>query len=258
MILRWEHTPEWQFTSKLLISKHQQVQLLEAASVLLAMNSDAPVQNPLALTDSDLSSASPAASGSSEPADPSDMSSRTSTPSELDDEEEEDNVKPLSRSVTGNSYADHFSHSYRSTGVGSIPGSSSQDVSYLRRWSTAGRRPSNASIAFSGSPYEQSDLAAAAAGLLSCSIGTPKSGPTHLHGDVPPVPPLPAKYREHNKSRPVSYGAFSAKNEDAPKTDMGRFHQHDYNHQDVEMDDDSNTRGRSEEEDDGIFGTMDQ
>ena len=30
----WEHTPEWQYTSKLLISKHQQVQLLEAASVL--------------------------------------------------------------------------------------------------------------------------------------------------------------------------------------------------------------------------------
>src|ERR1700753_1985586 len=38
---RWEHTPEWQLTSKLLISKHQQVQLLEAASVLVAMNQDA-------------------------------------------------------------------------------------------------------------------------------------------------------------------------------------------------------------------------
>ncbi|OAA58542.1 c2h2 finger domain containing protein [Niveomyces insectorum RCEF 264] len=34
----WEHTPEWSLTSKLLISKHQQVQLLEAASVLVAMN----------------------------------------------------------------------------------------------------------------------------------------------------------------------------------------------------------------------------
>ncbi|KAF2860802.1 hypothetical protein K470DRAFT_264196 [Piedraia hortae CBS 480.64] len=36
----WEHTPQWQLTSKLLISKHQQVQLLEAASVLVAMNQD--------------------------------------------------------------------------------------------------------------------------------------------------------------------------------------------------------------------------
>ncbi|KAF8418861.1 hypothetical protein EV426DRAFT_308323 [Tirmania nivea] len=34
----WEHTPEWSLTSKLLISKHQQVQLLEAASILVSMN----------------------------------------------------------------------------------------------------------------------------------------------------------------------------------------------------------------------------
>ena len=36
----WEHTPEWNVTSKLLISKHQQVQLLEAASILVSMNED--------------------------------------------------------------------------------------------------------------------------------------------------------------------------------------------------------------------------
>ncbi|ODQ63192.1 hypothetical protein NADFUDRAFT_44108 [Nadsonia fulvescens var. elongata DSM 6958] len=34
----WEHTPEWNVTSKLLISKHQQVQLLEAASILVSIN----------------------------------------------------------------------------------------------------------------------------------------------------------------------------------------------------------------------------
>lgn len=34
----WEHTPEWNVTKKLLISKHQQVQLLEAASILCSMN----------------------------------------------------------------------------------------------------------------------------------------------------------------------------------------------------------------------------
>lgn len=34
----WEHTPEWSMTSKLLISKHQQVQLLEAASILVSIN----------------------------------------------------------------------------------------------------------------------------------------------------------------------------------------------------------------------------
>lgn len=36
----WEHTPEWSMTSKLLISKHQQVQLLEAASILVSLNED--------------------------------------------------------------------------------------------------------------------------------------------------------------------------------------------------------------------------
>ncbi|KAH3676449.1 hypothetical protein WICMUC_002080 [Wickerhamomyces mucosus] len=34
----WEHTPEWNVTKRLLISKHQQVQLLEAASILVSMN----------------------------------------------------------------------------------------------------------------------------------------------------------------------------------------------------------------------------
>ncbi|GMF47517.1 unnamed protein product [[Candida] boidinii] len=33
----WEHTPEWNMTKKLSISKHQQVQLLEAASILCGM-----------------------------------------------------------------------------------------------------------------------------------------------------------------------------------------------------------------------------
>lgn len=32
---KWEHTLAWQETSKLSISKHQQVQLLEAATVLI-------------------------------------------------------------------------------------------------------------------------------------------------------------------------------------------------------------------------------
>lgn len=38
----WEHTPEWNVTKKLLISKHQQVQLLEAASILVGMNESNP------------------------------------------------------------------------------------------------------------------------------------------------------------------------------------------------------------------------
>lgn len=228
------------------------MQLLEAASVLVAMNSDAAVPKLAMFADSDISSASPAASGSSDPADQSDMSSRTSTPSAPD--EEDDDLKPLGRLTTRDAFGDQFSHSYRSTGS-SVP----QD-SYLRRWSVD-RRQSVASAAFSGSPYEQSDLAAAAAGLLSCSIGTPKFGPTLLQEDVPPVPKLPAKYASEysrsNRSRPVSYGAF-AKVDDSPKTHSNRFQPREYEH-DVDMEDDrSAVRGRSEEEDDGVFGTMEQ
>ncbi|KAK9472414.1 uncharacterized protein V1510DRAFT_130473 [Dipodascopsis tothii] len=37
---QWEHTPEWTVTSKLLMSKHQQVQLLEAASILVSMTDE--------------------------------------------------------------------------------------------------------------------------------------------------------------------------------------------------------------------------
>lgn len=41
----WEHTPEWSMTSKLLISKHQQVQLLEAASILVSINEPDETEN---------------------------------------------------------------------------------------------------------------------------------------------------------------------------------------------------------------------
>ncbi|ODV89300.1 hypothetical protein CANCADRAFT_137150 [Tortispora caseinolytica NRRL Y-17796] len=36
----WEHTPEWAMTSSLPLSKHQQVQLLEAASILVSMTDE--------------------------------------------------------------------------------------------------------------------------------------------------------------------------------------------------------------------------
>ncbi|CCX09659.1 hypothetical protein FPQ18DRAFT_367049 [Pyronema domesticum] len=52
----WEHTPEWSYTSKLLISKHQQVQLLEAASILVSMNPTPPDSSTSAEGASDSSS----------------------------------------------------------------------------------------------------------------------------------------------------------------------------------------------------------
>lgn len=34
---QWEHSAEWEFTSQFLLTKHQQVQLLEAAAILMNM-----------------------------------------------------------------------------------------------------------------------------------------------------------------------------------------------------------------------------
>ncbi|KAI9319700.1 hypothetical protein BX666DRAFT_2024778 [Dichotomocladium elegans] len=35
---RWEHSEEWELTSKLLLTKHQQVQMLEAAAILVSLD----------------------------------------------------------------------------------------------------------------------------------------------------------------------------------------------------------------------------
>lgn len=42
----WEHTAEWQTTKKLLISKHQQAQLLEAASILCSIGEKSAEESP--------------------------------------------------------------------------------------------------------------------------------------------------------------------------------------------------------------------
>ncbi|SAM03084.1 hypothetical protein [Absidia glauca] len=39
---RWEHSEEWELTSKLLLTKHQQVQMLEAAAILVSMDKHPP------------------------------------------------------------------------------------------------------------------------------------------------------------------------------------------------------------------------
>src|SRR5436190_7164947 len=82
---RWEHDPAWAYTSKLLISKHQQVQLLEAATVLVNMNQDSPTPSEgLRTVDSDRSSTSPTISGISELRD--ELSSTETTPPPMGEE----------------------------------------------------------------------------------------------------------------------------------------------------------------------------
>lgn len=232
MHLRWEHTPEWSLTSKLLISKHQQVQLLEAASVLVNMNQDAPAQNESAIQESEASD-SPPASGSSDPLE-DDGSSRTSTPSQLEEQPAHWKTAEFKGSQHQNNYTSAYSRSYHSTTGNSVAASSAPNESsdmYYYRQSSKNRRPSTASHPES----EDYDLTAAAESLVSCSLGTPRNAPATLPPDVPPVPPLPAKFQQ-SSSRPISFGYQT----DVDMSDGEHLH----------------TR-RRDEEDEGMFGHMD-
>lgn len=149
------------------------------------MNSEGPT----ATHDSDNSS-SPAASGSSERDE--ELSSPESTPPPQADNgyRERD-----SKRYSNNSSA--YSRSYQSVfSSGSAPNGENGFAHHYRQWSSSSNRPNtaNTSIAESYRDEDPQDLAAAV-GLLSCSYGTPKSGPTGMpNDDVPPVPPLPEKY----------------------------------------------------------------
>ena len=178
-LTRWEHDPAWAVTSKLLISKHQQVQLLEAASVLVTMNADSPSPPPelLQIQDSEGSSASPGFSGSSEPQD--DLSSAETSPPPMSD-----GVYPVpdhKRQSTGSA---GFSRSYRS-----IPSSS-----YAESIISPGLPPQRYSVEYRpGTSGTDDGGLAAAAELLN--FGTPRTRPTQTSQDVPPVPPLPERYQ---------------------------------------------------------------
>lgn len=235
------------------------MQLLEAASVLVAMN-----QEP---GDSDHSSVSPPASGSSDLRD--DLSSTDTTPPpQLDDHA----VGSFPRSHFGSrsskrysANSSAYSQSYQST-VFSDNGQSG----HYRQWSNVSDRPTTSGTSVAGSyrddENDQADLAAAV-GLLSCSYGTPKSGPVALPPDVPPVPPLPAKFLDFNNVPSISGSTTVTAQQSSIRGSNYRYHRDD---KDVDMDDESfaddddfrrgNNRsgGRVDEDDDAFFGRMEE
>lgn len=176
---RWEHDPAWAVTSKLLISKHQQVQLLEAASVLVTMNIDStsPPPEPLPSHDSEGSSASPGFSGSSEPQD--DLSSAETSPPPMSD-----GVYPVPARKRQSTGSAGFSRSYRS-----IPSSS-----YAESLISPGLPPQHYAVDYRPATSGTDDGGLAAAAEL-LNFGTPRSRAAHGAPDVPPVPPLPERYQ---------------------------------------------------------------
>ncbi|KAL5366401.1 hypothetical protein BJX96DRAFT_169894 [Aspergillus floccosus] len=189
----WEHDPAWAITSKLLISKHQQVQLLEAASVLVNMNQDGPE------ADSEVSSASPDAS--SEVRDG--LSSAETTPPPMDEDDDDDDDDMLIEPPTGGkrysvgNISAHFSHSYQSGPSSSFTGSApwaSPAFSHFRH-SSIDTRPSTAEA-----KLHEDDEADLAAAIGLCTFGTPRTGPVAMSPSVPPVPPLPSRFLDQNGS----------------------------------------------------------
>lgn len=207
------------------------MQLLEAASVLVAMNADGTPAN-----DSDASS--PAASGSSDLREDDPSSTETSPPPQSEHAYRDPNAKRYSTSSSA------YSRSYQSAFSESAP-STSGFGNHYRQWSSSSNRPgtANTSIAESYPEEDPADLAAAV-GLLSCSYGTPSSVPTGLPADVPPVPPLPAKYQGASVPGPSSRMPYREPQEDV---DM-----------DEEMSDEDVHASRHQHDDDeGMFGKMD-
>ncbi|KAI4204153.1 MAG: hypothetical protein LQ350_001344 [Teloschistes chrysophthalmus] len=268
----WEHTPEWSYTSKLLISKHQQVQLLEAASVLVGMNQESSVPEDNAkTTESDHSSASPDISAPSELYDDDISSAETTPPPTSEPVYAQDSFSAIQdKRHSGTSSA--FSRSYQSApsssyAAGSMPSSSyGQQYPYQRRPSTSG------TLSASQQAVDEEEAGLAAAVQSLCSFGTPRTGPVHLPPGVPPVPPLPAQYAAQNTKRlsantvmtptPHDFGlppTATQRISNERGSSKNRGSRSTYHGEDDELDHFSMHQTRNNDDDDiGIFGRMDE
>lgn len=272
---RWEHDPAWAFTSKLLISKHQQVQLLEAASVLVNMNQQSSSSLAETQDESDNSSASAAAS-STEMRDG--ISSTETTPPPTADMDEDDEI-PSDKYARSQSFRSTIdSSSYADSGPLHSPAFSST----YDRQPSVDTRPSTAIE--SDHNAEDADLAAA---IRLCNFGTPRTKPVsgipssftsntdNNNSDVPPVPPLPAQYLGQSlgqsflQNSPFSFSldpSLSYRVSDERDVKMG-----DGDAEDDDRDRDRESRHRRNadvdfgprphdvnDDDDGVFGRMEE
>lgn len=216
---------------------------------------------------SDRESDSPAESGSSEHRDG--LSSADTTPPPQTE------GQPV-HSYTGSSFASRpkryssgnsFSRSYQSAPssnplfAGSAPNGTGFGQYHQQ---SSERRP----LSGISNGEDEADLAAAV-GLLSCSFGTPRTGPVTLPPDVPPVPPLPARYQSY-QTQSVLSGSGSTLTPNLQVSAAPTSYVRESNdNRDVKMEEseesvadddeyDARSRGRSDEDDDGVFGRMEE
>ena len=227
------------------------------------MNQDAlAAEDSTKPSESDQSSASPAASGSSDIREEEDyISSAESTPPPVNERHAMvgDGHDDRCKRYSGNSST--FSRSYQSAPSFSLP--ASNNLSYYHQQ----RRPSSSGVA----PAEVDvDVDEDEAGLVAaveslCSFGTPMNGVVCLPDDVPPVPPVPAMYRDNIANK------LSGNSGQVPEIGLSLpsypplSHERDLKmgnshvvhiHDEYDYDDRPISHGRSDEEDDGIFGAM--
>ncbi|EGR50648.1 uncharacterized protein TRIREDRAFT_75918 [Trichoderma reesei QM6a] len=261
----WEHTPEWSFTSKLLISKHQQVQLLEAASVLVAMNGN-PKERSVTPPDSarDFASepetaSSPAASGYSDQADGHSSADTTPPPIYEQGVTFDTSAYREKRYSMGSVFSRSLASPQPSNPLafGSIPNARGFDHG---RSPSMDVRPSSSGINANG---EDDHELAAAVELLSCSFGSNTAARgaviTHVE-EAPPVPPVPTQFLDQAASF-VSAGfinSFPSRQPESFTRGEMRRGSEDVKMEESEDDFEMPSRARSDEDDDGVFGRMEE
>ncbi|EWC48330.1 hypothetical protein DRE_02099 [Drechslerella stenobrocha 248] len=188
----WEHTPEWSYTSKLLISKHQQVQLLEAASILVSMKPNTPPTS--ASSTASYSMMNDSSNDSTSEDSPPPMFERISSPQPGGRSRAISSAgQPTRRHGSHSRAAAPYSRSYQHPPIGSsFGGKSITPVA-----SPTSMRPTQVMSSGLLSPrsvsgQQDDESLAAAVQMLSCSFGsTPVLGPTNpvlKTGNVPSLP----------------------------------------------------------------------
>ncbi|KAF8536922.1 hypothetical protein BDD12DRAFT_848941 [Trichophaea hybrida] len=272
----WEHTPEWSYTSKLLISKHQQVQLLEAASILVSMNPTPPDSSSGASNNEGNSSAND--SSSSEDTTPPPSGTALTSPVPTPRGIRNGAGKPGKRYSSGS-----YSRSYNASNSGFLAGSAPTTPAFPNHIpqrppprpragsSVSGVRGSvAASPSLRPSSTSEEDALAAAVELLSCSFHTPSIPPSIPPGSVP------LGYSDMG-SPPAGGRIFMGPLNDLVemKKEEGDEEDEDEEDDDVRMEDLrsdgdgargdeeederwSKRGGSEEEEEDGVFGHMEE
>lgn len=215
--------------------------------------------------ESDQSSASPDISATSELHD-DEISSAETTPPPMNETSYFQDSFTTVRTKRNSGTSSAFSRSYQSAPSSSFLAGSIPSSSYGQQYSNQ-RRPSTSGVASATVDDDEASLAAAVQSL--CSFGTPRTGPVHLPADVPPVPPLPAQYASHNTNRlsanlmtptPFEFGLPPVATQRTSNERGSRpvsSHKPYYNDEDY-ADQLPKNNNRHDDEEDGVFGRMDE